>query len=130
MNGRGSKRTSAEWVAYLEAAQREGVTLAAYARQHGLSTKQLYRARQHLRRVEESSTRIALSERAKSVPAKTFGPFAQVRVTAAPSLPIPSKLVAQLPNGVTVELECGADDVLLVSAVVSTLGQCHVPVRR
>ena len=43
---------------------------------------------------------------------------------AAPALraPVPARLKAQLPNGVTLELECGGRDGALVKAMIEALG--------
>jgi transposase len=51
-----------------------------------------------------------------------------VRASQRPSLP--SRLVAKLPNGVSVELECAAHDAAPVTAMIETSGRCHVPARR
>ena len=42
----------------------------------------------------------------------------------------PSRLRAQLPNGVTLEFDCTGRDALLVSTVIETLGRCDIPSRR
>jgi transposase len=42
----------------------------------------------------------------------------------------PARLRAQLPNGVTLEFECTAQDAALVSTVIETLGRCDVSSRR
>lgn len=42
----------------------------------------------------------------------------------------PSRLRAQLPNGVTLELDCTGRDAVLVSTLIETLGRCDVPSRR
>ena len=123
-----------KWIAHLEAAQREGLTLAAYSRAHGIAKNRLYEERQRLRRATMPGTtkKPASARRAKrALPqADDVRPFAQVRVSAAPRAPMPSRLLAQLPNGATVELECTAGDASLVSALIETLGRCDVPARR
>jgi transposase len=48
------------------------------------------------------------------------------RIDATPSL---SRLVAELPNGVTLKLECDGHDATLMSAMIETLVRCHVPAR-
>jgi len=116
-------------IADVEAARREGLSLAAYARVHGLSVKRLYRLSKRLRRLNREATPVtkkAVARKAKPVEKERMMPFAQVQVSPLRS----SRLLAQLPNGVTVELECRAGDVSLVSALIETLGQCHVPARR
>ena len=116
-------------IADVEAARREGLSLAAYARAHGLSVKRLYRLSKRLRRLNREATPLKkepVARKAKPVGNEPMMAFAQVQVSPLRS----SRLLAQLPNGVTVELECTAGDVLLVSALIETLGQCHVPARR
>jgi transposase len=48
----------------------------------------------------------------------------------APAKTSPPRLRAQLPNGVTFEFECAAQDAALVCAVIDSLGRCDVPSRR
>jgi transposase len=40
------------------------------------------------------------------------------------------RLTVEMPNGVTLRLECGGQDVELVSAMIVTLGRCDVPAGR
>lgn len=49
---------------------------------------------------------------------------------ALPYTPAPSRLMAELPNGVTLKLECGAQDATLVSVMIETLGRCDAAARR
>jgi transposase len=124
-----------KWKAHLEAAQREGLTLAAYSRAHGIAKNRLYEERQRLREASMPGTtkKPASARRAKRASPKAAAdvtPFARVRVSAAQRAPMPSRLLAQLPNGATVELECTAGDASLVSALIETLGRCDVPARR
>lgn len=123
-----------KWIAHIEAAQREGLTLAAYSRAHGIAKNRLYEERQRLRRATMPGTtkRPVSSRRAKRALPKSddVTPFAQVRVSAAQRAPMPSRLLAQLPNGATLELECTAGDASLVSVLIETLGRCDVPARR
>ncbi|MGT2453970.1 IS66-like element accessory protein TnpA [Cupriavidus basilensis] len=49
-------------------------------------------------------------------------------VTTLAALPV--RLSACLPSGATMELECSAADVALVTAVIETLGRSHVSARR
>jgi Transposase len=82
----------ARWRGHIEAAEAQGVTLAAYARQHGLSPHTLYAARQQMQREGKAAAE------AQHVPGKA-APFVAVRVApeALPSLRV------RLPNGVAVE---------------------------
>jgi transposase len=52
---------------------------------------------------------------------------AQAQLTRAPQ---PSQLVAELPNGVMLRLECAGHDTTLVTAMIETLGRCDVTARR
>jgi transposase len=51
--------------------------------------------------------------------------IAQSRDGLTPS----SQLVAQLPNGVTLKLECNEHELALMSTMIETLVRCHVPAR-
>ena len=44
--------------------------------------------------------------------------------------PPPPRLTVEMPNGVTLRLECSGQDVELVSAMIVTLGRCDVPAGR
>jgi transposase len=47
------------------------------------------------------------------------------------SLPsVHSQLTVEMPNGVTLRLDCTGQDAPLVSAMIETLGRCDVPARR
>lgn len=111
------------WVPHLEAARREGVTLAQYARSRGLSRYTLYAARETLRRNggNTGSQRRQVSPR-KVKPLVTSS-FAAVKISASPetlneSVP---RLRAQFPNGVRLELTMGGADVVLVAAAIRAL---------
>lgn len=41
-----------------------------------------------------------------------------------------ARLTVQLPNGITLKLECGSNDASLLSAMIETLGRCDVPAGR
>ena len=74
--------------------------------------------------VEEVATRPAPPAESEPLPA----PRQPARASQRP--PLSSRVVAQLPNGVSVELECTGQDAALVTAMIETLGRCHVPARR
>jgi len=42
----------------------------------------------------------------------------------------PSRLTVEMPNGITLRLECGTQDATLVSAMIETLGRYDVPAGR
>jgi len=54
---------------------------------------------------------------------------AEAPSTTRVSMP-PARLRAQLPNGVTLDFECAADDSVLLSTVIDMLGRCDVSPRR
>ena len=49
--------------------------------------------------------------------------------TSLPS-PVRSQLTVEMPNGVTLRLDCTGQDAPLVSAMIETLGRCDVQTRR
>jgi hypothetical protein len=95
-----------EWRVHLEAAQGSGMTVADYARQHGLSLSGMYSARYALKR------RKAVGAQARARVA--HGGFVRVVVPSSRG-----RLTARLPNGVELALE--ADDEGTVQAVLSAL---------
>ncbi|MGF6971785.1 hypothetical protein QFZ94_000212 [Paraburkholderia sp. JPY465] len=105
---RESKRQ--DWAAHLAAAERDGVRLSVYAREHGLNAERLYDARRRQRRRATDNLDLARS------------PFATVQVDPA-ACGVPAKLSATLPNGVTLELSCGAADATLISALITSLAR-------
>jgi transposase len=51
--------------------------------------------------------------------------------TRIPEYPVaPSRLTVEMPNGITLRLECGAQDATLVSAMIETLGRYDVQAGR
>lgn len=117
-----SKVNLDRWAPHLAAAKREGKSLAAYARERGLSQYTLYAARESLRRAEgEVAPEHWLPASRQRRQGAAAPAFATVRL-AAPALPA-SILCAQLPNGIAVQLHCAVADVPLVSALVQTLAR-------
>lgn len=54
----------------------------------------------------------------------------RMRMTqSSDGLSSPAQLVAQLPNGVTLKLECNERELALMSTMIETLVRCHVPAR-
>lgn len=96
------------WLPHVEEARRRGQTLKAYAAQEGVSLSSMYRASQALREVPAP-------ENGAPVSAKAFVP-----VRVRPSRPASVlRVAAQLPNGVSLQVEVGASD---LTAVVASLG--------
>jgi transposase len=53
----------------------------------------------------------------------------RTKVVRQPDPPAP-RLTVEMPNGVTLRLECRGHDVELVSAMIETLGRCDVSTGR
>ncbi|WP_454830485.1 IS66-like element accessory protein TnpA [Paraburkholderia xenovorans] len=121
---------------------RPGVSVAGMALEYGLNANLL---RKWIRQYQsEAGSHVAPNGVAKAMPA--FIPVvqpehAEVTTCEAHVAPVtlarqaqcvtqPSRLIAELPNGVTLRLECAGDNASLVMTMIETLGRCHVPVRR
>ena len=112
------------WKPHLEAAARQGKTIAQYAREHGLSRHTLYAARQARvggARPESAKPRL---QRPQPMPAG----FTVVKLLPPPAfLPAapdtPTRLHARLPNGIALELACGGSqiDTALLKTLINTL---------
>ncbi len=134
----------------VEACLRPGVSVARMAIKAGVNANQLRLwIEQHKAEQEVTAGTMDVIESASAafvpvVEVHGAGPQAEpgrstmpgpmsvpVRALQAPApLPLPSRLVAQLPNGVSLELECSGQDDALVRAMIETLSRCHVPARR
>jgi transposase len=126
----------------VQACLQPGVSVARMALDHGLNANLLRRwisdyAREHRGDVARSP---AIENATPAfVPVVQIGgaQMCEVRqaparvdtAQAAPRPPYPSRLVAELPNGVTLKLESNGHDATLVSAMIETLVRCHVPTR-
>jgi len=111
-------------MAHIEAARREGKTLSAYAREHGLSRQHLYHVRRRMRELcaEPEDSRISTAKTAG--PPELGSPFAEVKMASPPvSMSPRARLWAHLPNGVNVELLCTSADVDLLMAMMDSLGR-------
>jgi transposase len=136
----------------IEAYLRPGVSIAGMALKAGVNANQLWRWISRHKNRHAGGTGVADAAR---IPAATFVPVVEVMeavpmvvrqrrekpkalptpadretVHASQRSPLPSRLVAQLPNGVNVELECATQDCALVTAMIETLARCDVPARR
>lgn len=98
------------WQPHVEEARRRGVTLKAYAAEQGLSLYSLYRASQVMREASGQPAHAAAPRRRK---------FAAVRVVAAAALPL--RVAAQLPNGVSLQVDAGDGDIARVIAAFAAL---------
>ena len=131
----------------VEACRQPGASLAGLALRHGVNANLLRKwvAGQPVQ--QKPGTAVGASERATEV----FVPVVELCGVAGapepPALPAvqhpvqPAKaarhtdppaprLTVEMPNGVTLRLECSGQDVELVSAMIVTLGRCDVPAGR
>lgn len=105
-----------KWVAGQQRQQRTGETVDGIERATGVFVPVV-----ELCGVADQPEPAAPSPIRRSVP-----PPKAARPADAPA----SRLTVQMPNGVTLRLECGGQDVELVSAMILTLGRCDVPAGR
>jgi transposase len=123
----------------VQACLQPGVSVARMALDHGLNANLL---RKWISDYEREHSGVAAA-RASKTPA--FVPVVQIggthatvtdarrrptRIEVGPSpdcLSSPSRLVAELPNGVILKLECDGQDATLMAAMIETLVRCHVP---
>ena len=111
-------------MAHIEAAQREGKTLSAYAREHGLSASHLYQVRRLMQDLSGAPEKARINTAKTTEPPDLGSPFVEVKVNSAPVGPPPrARLWAHLPNGVNVELLCTSADVDLLMAMMDSLGR-------
>ena len=123
--------------ALAKACLQPGVSLAGMALKHGVNANLLRKWVLSYQRASD----VAAPAVAMAGPADAFVPVVLTGSRAtqivkpmcpAPDAVIipPSRLRAQLPNGVTLEFDCTGRDAVLVSTVIETLGRCDVPSRR
>jgi transposase len=120
----------------VEACLQPGVSLASLALRHGVNANLL---RKWVRKHQEKYSSGAATDVIESVPS-AFAPVIEIgRVDTQPVQqprlppprpPAPSRLTIEMPNGVTLRLECGAQDATLVSTMIETLGRYDVPAGR
>ena len=120
----------------IQACRRPGVSISGMALKAGVNVNQLHK---WIRDAEREGAVDAAAEclAPAFMPVVTLGEVSQPveamaesaavvtrREAAAPALraPVPVRLRAQLPNGVTLELECGGRDGSLVKAMIEALG--------
>ena len=120
----------------IEACCRPGVSISGLALKAGVNANQLRKwVRDECERAQ-GATGAPVNVEPAFVPVVTLGEVAQPveaavelaavarREAAASALRVPAsaRLRAQLPNGVTLELECGGRDGALVKAMIEALG--------
>jgi transposase len=127
----------------VQACMQPGVSVARMALEHAANANLL---RKWIRDYERERNGAAASKALES-PAPAFVPVVQIGEIQTPvtdvcrrsprmgiaqsrdDLTPSSQLVAQLPNGVTLKLECNERELALMSTMIETLVRCHVPAR-
>ena len=127
----------------IQACMQPGVSVARIALDHSVNANLL---RKWIRDYERERSG-AVASKAVERPAPAFVPVVQIgavetsvtdvcrrspRMGIAQShdgLTPSSQLVAQLPNGVTLKLDCNECELALMSTMIETLVRCHVPAR-
>ena len=131
----------------VEACLQPGVSLAGLALRHGVNANLLRKWVIGHQRQQRNGVATGAIDRATEV----FVPVVELCGVAGPpepSAPPPiqhpvhrakaarhtdppaPRLTVEMPNGVTLRLECSGQDVELVSAMIVTLGRCDVPADR
>lgn len=130
----------------VEACLQPDVSLAGLALQHGVNANLLRKWVAEHRRQQRTGVAEGAIERALDI----FVPVVELcGVAGPPPPPAPSpirqpvrppkarptdppgpRLTVEMPNGVTLRLECSGQDAELVSAMILTLGRCDVPAGR
>jgi transposase len=131
----------------VEACLQPDVSLASLALQHGVNANLLRKWVAERQRQQGNGVAEGAIERATGV----FVPVVKLRDVAGPTEPPAQaplqrpahrakaarqpdppapRLTVEMPNGVTLRLECSGQDVELVSAMIVTLGRCDVPAGR
>ncbi|MFM0517266.1 transposase [Caballeronia jiangsuensis] len=118
----------------VEACQRPVTSVSGLALKAGVNANQLRKWVQRERRLECHCAQRPLDVRVPAfVPVVEFAPSVAARSEALPAStrreamrpshrpPLPSRLVAQLPNGVSLELECGQPDTALLTGMIDAL---------
>lgn len=131
----------------VEACRQPGASLAGLALRHGVNANLLRKWVTGQPRQQRLRTAVGASERATDVfvpvvelcgvadppeppaPPSVQHPVQPAKATRNAGSPGP-RLTVEMPNGVTLRLECSGQDVELVSAMIVTLGRCDVPAGR
>lgn len=131
----------------VEACLQPGVSLAGVAMRHGVNANLLRKWVTGQQQRKSNGVTVGAIERATEVfvpvvelcgvagpPEPPAPPSVQHQVQPAKAArhtdPPAPRLTVEMPNGVTLRLECSGRDVELVSAMIVTLGRCDVPAGR
>jgi transposase len=131
----------------VEACLQPGVSLAGVALRHGVNANLLRKWVAGQQRQQRNGVAVGAIDRATEVfvpVVKLCGLAGHPEPPAPPPIqhhvqptkagrhtdPPTPRLTVEMPNGVTLRLECSGQDVELVSAMIVTLGRCDVPAGR
>lgn len=131
----------------VEACLQPNVSLASLALQHGVNANLLRKWVAEHQRQQRNGVMAGAIEHATEAfvpvielrdvagpveppaPAPLRPPAHRAKAARQPHPPAP-RLMVEMPNGVTLRLECSGQDVELVSVMIATLGRCDVPAGR
>jgi transposase len=131
----------------VDACLQPGVSLAGLALLHGVNANLLRKWVSEYQRQQGNGVAVGAIDRAREVfvpvvelcgvsgppeppaPPPIQHPVHPAKAARHPEPPAP-RLTVEMPNGVTLRLECSGQDVELVSAMIVTLGRCDVPAGR
>lgn len=129
----------------IEACLQPGVSVAGLALRHGVNANLL---RNWVCKHQRKGAGDAVSNVANERPSSPMLPFVTVVTSSrgattpnqsgllpsppdpGPTLPLAPaavRLTVEMPNGVSLQLDCSGQDATLVKAMIETLGRCHVP---
>lgn len=131
----------------VEACLQPGVSLAGVAMQHGVNANLLRKWVAGRQQRQRNGVAVGAIERATEVfvpvvelcdvagPPEPSAPAAvqhpvQLAKAAHNAVSAGPRLMVEMPNGVTLRLECSGRGVELISAMIVTLGRCDVPAGR
>lgn len=120
----------------IEACRQPGASIAGLALKAGVNANQLHKWIQLRERANAVAARVSVESLPSAfVPVVPINEVAPVRTSPEPvsvrrsshgyeaaKTATPARLSAQLPNGVTLQLECAAHDGALVKAMIEALG--------
>ena len=131
----------------VEACLQPGVSLAGVALRHGVNANLLRKWVAGQQRQQRNDVAVGAIDRAPEAfvpvielcgeagppeppaPPPIQHPVHRAKAARHTDPPAP-RLTVEMPNGVTLRLECSGQDVELVSAMIVTLGRCDVPAGR
>ncbi|WP_273994477.1 IS66-like element accessory protein TnpA [Burkholderia thailandensis] len=131
-------RRTKQWL--VEACLEPGASVAGLALRHGVNANLLRKwIKLHQQQLAESTAPLTAESPFVPVVAVSRERAVVERKSAIPSSPQATSgsptdraalLTVQMPNGVTLKLECAGSDASLLSAMIETLGRCNVSAGR